>query len=55
MEKETMLCTMRHFRYICLWRVRCVWFDFTALVIMSLLTHCPSVNERVRLSILLGK
>lgn len=54
MEKERMQYTLRHFMYVCLWRVRAVWCNFTVLPIMSLLTR-PLVSEKVRLNTPLGK
>lgn len=54
MEKEGMQCTLRHFTYVCLWRVRVVWCNFTVLPIMFLLTR-PLVSEKVGLNTPLGK
>lgn len=54
MEKGSMEYTLRHFTYVCLWRARAVWCNFTVLLIMSLLTH-PLVSEKVRLNTPLGK
>lgn len=54
MEKERMQYTLRHFTYVCLWRVRAVWCNFTVLPIMSLLTR-PLVSEKVGLNTPLGK
>lgn len=53
MEKESMEYTLRHFTYVCLWRVRAVWCNFTVLL-MSLLTR-PLVSEKVGLNTPLGK